>query len=109
VLEQYIKRGLGPDWQDRVPLVLCTAVYMLMYADVVVLVSNPSLRGGSQRAGHAWLFQGQPEELVQQCKYLGIILYAVKGISTAAEHLAQAGQWALSGCCAGPVLQQQHC
>jgi hypothetical protein len=31
-----------------------------------VLVFDPSQRGGSQRAAHAWLFQGQPVEQVQQ-------------------------------------------
>ena len=31
---------MGPDWQGRVPAVLRTAVYMLMYADDVVLLAN---------------------------------------------------------------------
>jgi hypothetical protein len=40
VLEQYVRRAVGPEWQGRVPAVLRTAVYMLMYADDVVLLAN---------------------------------------------------------------------
>jgi hypothetical protein len=40
VLEQYIKRAVGPEWQGKVPAVLLTAVCMLMYADDVVLLAN---------------------------------------------------------------------
>jgi hypothetical protein len=42
VLEQYIKRAVGPacTWQGKVPAVLHTAVCMLMYADDVVLLGS---------------------------------------------------------------------
>ena len=40
MLEQYIRRAVGPDWQGKVPGLLGMAVLMLIYADDVVLVAN---------------------------------------------------------------------
>jgi hypothetical protein len=40
VLEQYIKRAVGSQWQGRVPYLLGAALLMLLYADDVVLVAH---------------------------------------------------------------------
>ena len=40
VLEQYIRQSIGSDWRGKVPELLGVAVFMLLYADDVVLIAN---------------------------------------------------------------------
>ena len=40
VLEMYMSKALGPDWQGQVPGVMGLAVWMLLYADDMVLIAE---------------------------------------------------------------------
>ena len=39
LLEPYISRAVGPDWQDKVPGLMGMAAFLLLYADDVTLIA----------------------------------------------------------------------